>query len=185
MILTLSNVSNIINSLYKKKNGAVLINQLECRIGSIQSKPRKVLFIISNSSVNRRIENIWTRKNYMKTIKSTRVLLIKRDLKIDIIVMFFVSCYFALKSYFQFQIELAHVYAREFIPYLVTRHEVLRTIIKLCYKITWIVCAFWLVYKCVFIALWSTKMTWAMWLTVSELWESTVRGRFVYRLFLS
>ena len=31
------------------------------------------------------------------------------------------------------------------------------------YKIVWIVRAFWLVYKCVFIALWSTKMAWAMW----------------------
>ena len=39
------------------------------------------------------------------------------------------------------------------------------------YKIIWIVRAYWLVFKWVFIALWSTKMTWAM--TVSELWEFT------------
>ena len=32
---------------------------------------------------------------------------------------------------------------------------------KNIYKIIWIVLAFWVVYKCVFIALWSTKMTWA------------------------
>ena len=35
----------------------------------------------------------------------------------------------------------------------------------------WIVHAFWLVYKCVFIASWSTKMMWAIWLAVSKLWE--------------
>ena len=42
------------------------------------------------------------------------------------------------------------------------------------YKIIWIVRALWLVYKCVFIALWRTKMTWAIWLVVSKLWEFTV-----------
>ena len=33
---------------------------------------------------------------------------------------------------------------------------------------------FWLIYKCAFIVLWSTKMTSAIWLTVSKLWEFTV-----------
>ena len=35
------------------------------------------------------------------------------------------------------------------------------------YKIIWIVHACWLVFKCVLIALWSTKMTWALWLALS------------------
>ena len=39
---------------------------------------------------------------------------------------------------------------------------------KILYKIIWLVRAFWLVNKCVFIALWRTKMAWAMWLTVSS-----------------
>ena len=34
---------------------------------------------------------------------------------------------------------------------------------RVIYNIIWIVRAFWLVYKCVFIALWSTTMAWAMW----------------------
>ena len=38
----------------------------------------------------------------------------------------------------------------------------LKQLFMLIYKINWIVRAFWLVYKCVFIALWSTKMTWAV-----------------------
>ena len=47
-----------------------------------------------------------------------------------------------------------------------------------------VVRAFWLVCKCVFIALWSTKMTWAIWLTVSELWEFTVRASYIVCLFV-
>ena len=42
------------------------------------------------------------------------------------------------------------------------------------YKIVWIIRAFWLVNKWVFIALWSTKMTRERWLAVSILWEFTV-----------
>ena len=33
-------------------------------------------------------------------------------------------------------------------------------------------------YKCVFITLWSTKMAWAMWLIVSDLWEFTIRASY-------
>ena len=36
------------------------------------------------------------------------------------------------------------------------------------YKIIWIVRAFWLVYKCVFIALWNTKIAWAMWFEIGR-----------------
>ena len=39
---------------------------------------------------------------------------------------------------------------------------------KTFYKIIWMVGAFWLVYKCVFIALWSTKITWTI--LVSKFW---------------
>ena len=56
---------------------------------------------------------------------------------------------------------------------------------KLFYKIIWIVRAFWLVNKCVFIALWSTKMAWTIWLTVSELWEFTVRALYIVFLFVN
>ena len=38
------------------------------------------------------------------------------------------------------------------------------------YRIIWIVHAFWLVNLCVFTALWSTKMTRAIWLLVSKSW---------------
>ena len=58
--------------------------------------------------------------------------------------------------------------------YFKTQHHELQSVFMLLYKIIWIVRAFWLVYKCVFIALWSTKMTWAMWLSVSKLWEFTI-----------
>ena len=58
-------------------------------------------------------------------------------------------------------------------------------VLKKCiYKIIWIVRGLRLVYKCVFIALWSTKMMWAMWLTVSELWEFTVRASYIVFLFV-
>ena len=40
------------------------------------------------------------------------------------------------------------------------------------YKIIWIVHVFWLVYKCVFVGLWSTKMMWAIWLPQSPSWEN-------------
>ena len=53
-----------------------------------------------------------------------------------------------------------------------SRYQISKTIIKMIR----IVRAFWMIYKCVFIALWSTKMTWAMWLTFSELWEFTVHA---------
>ena len=53
------------------------------------------------------------------------------------------------------------------------------------YKIIWIVRAFWLVNKCVFIAIWSTKMTWAIWLAVSKLWEFTVTGLEILKKFKS
>ena len=45
---------------------------------------------------------------------------------------------------------------------------------------------FWLVNKCVFIVLWRTKMTWAMWFAVSKLWEFTVKVyiRALYIVFL-
>ena len=46
--------------------------------------------------------------------------------------------------------------------------------IRNIYKIIWIVSAFWLVYNCVFIALWSTKMTLLTSLAVSKLWEFPV-----------
>ena len=49
----------------------------------------------------------------------------------------------------------------------------------------WIVRVFWLVYKCVFIALWSTKMTWAIWLAVSELWEFTLFTSYIIFLFVN
>ena len=52
------------------------------------------------------------------------------------------------------------------------------------YKIFWIVRAFSLVYKCVLIVLWSTKMTSAIWLTVSELCEFTVRASYIVFLFV-
>ena len=57
------------------------------------------------------------------------------------------------------------------------RREVLRLYTtnlysKLVYEMIWIVRGFWLVYKCVFIAIWSTKMTWAMWLTVAPTCEN-------------
>ena len=39
------------------------------------------------------------------------------------------------------------------------------------YIITWMVSAFWLFYKCVFIVLWSMKMMWTIWLAISKLWE--------------
>ena len=52
------------------------------------------------------------------------------------------------------------------------------------YKIIWIVRGFLLVYKCVFIALWSTKMAWAMWLTASELWEFIVSASYIVFLFV-
>ena len=53
------------------------------------------------------------------------------------------------------------------------------------YKIIWIVRVFWLVYKCVFIAPWSTKLTWAMWFDCPELWDLTVswkKLRYTYAL---
>ena len=43
------------------------------------------------------------------------------------------------------------------------QHQLLERFVILIYKIIWIVRGFWLVYNCVFIALWSTKMTWAIW----------------------
>ena len=52
------------------------------------------------------------------------------------------------------------------------------------YKIIWIVRGFWLVLKYVFIVLWSTKMMWAMWLIVSELWEFTVCTLYIVFLFV-
>ena len=60
------------------------------------------------------------------------------------------------------------------------------------YKIIWIVRAFWLVFKCVFIVLWSTKMTWAIWLALSQSCENlqfherklSVHMHFVYIVFL-
>ena len=52
------------------------------------------------------------------------------------------------------------------------------------YKIIWIVRGFWLVCKWVFVALWSTKMTWAMWLIVYELWEFTLRASYTVFLFV-
>ena len=60
------------------------------------------------------------------------------------------------------------------------------------YKIIWIVHAFWLVYKCVFIALWSTKMTLAIWLPLSPSCENlqfnernlSIHTRFIYSLSL-
>ena len=55
---------------------------------------------------------------------------------------------------------------------------------KVNYKIIWIVRAFWLANKCVFIVLWSTKMTSAIWLTVSELWEFTVRASYIVFFFV-
>ena len=56
---------------------------------------------------------------------------------------------------------------------------------KELYKIIiiWIVCAFWLVYKCVFIALWSTEMAWAMWCDCLRV-ERIYITRFLYRLSL-
>ena len=39
-------------------------------------------------------------------------------------------------------------------------------------------------YKCVFIALWSTKMTWAQWLAVSKLKEFTKRTSYIVFLFV-
>ena len=42
------------------------------------------------------------------------------------------------------------------------------------YKLIWIVLAFWLLFKSVFIALWSMKMTWAIWMAISKLREFTV-----------
>ena len=53
------------------------------------------------------------------------------------------------------------------------------------YKIIWIVRAFWLVYKCVFIGLWSTKMTSGKWLTVYELREFTVRASYIVFLIVN
>ena len=50
------------------------------------------------------------------------------------------------------------------------------------YKMIWIVRAFWLVYKCVFIALWSTKMTLAIWLPLSPSCESLMKDILVYKL---
>ena len=55
----------------------------------------------------------------------------------------------------------------------------------LFYKIIWIVRAFWLVYKCVFIALRGTKMAWAIGLTVSELWEFAVPTSYIVFLFVN
>ena len=42
---------------------------------------------------------------------------------------------------------------------------------------------FWLVYKGVFIALWSTKIMWAMWLIVSKFWEFTVCASYIVFVF--
>ena len=58
------------------------------------------------------------------------------------------------------------------------------SLIKIYYKIIWKVRAFWLVNKCVFIVLWSTKMASAMWLTVFELWEFTERASYSVCLFV-
>ena len=52
------------------------------------------------------------------------------------------------------------------------------------YKIIWIVREFWLEYKCVFIVLWSTKWREQCSLTVSELWEFTVRASYIVFLFV-
>ena len=61
----------------------------------------------------------------------------------------------------------------ESIKCLLRRRYVKSWRVKAClrlrnYKIIWIVLAFWLVYKRVFIALWSTKMTWAICLAASN-----------------
>ena len=53
------------------------------------------------------------------------------------------------------------------------------------YKIIWIVRAFCLVYKCAFIALWSTKMAWQWGLTVSAQIVRIYSTPFVYRFSLS
>ena len=58
-------------------------------------------------------------------------------------------------------------------------------LVKENYKIIWIVCVFWLVYKCVFIALWSTKWREQCGSTVSELWEFTVCASYIIFLFVN
>ena len=47
----------------------------------------------------------------------------------------------------------------------------------LIYKLIWIVLAFWLVNKCSFIALWSMKMPWAIWLAPSCLWSDLIGSK--------
>ena len=44
---------------------------------------------------------------------------------------------------------------------------------------------FWLVYQCVFIALWSTIMTWAIWVAASKLWEFIVSTSYIVFLFVN
>ena len=54
------------------------------------------------------------------------------------------------------------------------------------YKIIWIVCGFWLIYKSVFIALWNTKITWAMWFDcLRVVWEFTVSTSYIVFLFVN
>ena len=69
------------------------------------------------------------------------------------------------------------------INYTATLHKFSIISIHFFYKIIWIVQGFWLVNKCVFIVLWSTRMAWAMWLTVSKLWEFTVHASCIVFLF--
>ena len=53
------------------------------------------------------------------------------------------------------------------------------------YKIIWIARAFWLVYKCVFITLWSTKIAWAMWFDCLRVVRISVPASYIVFLFVN